>query len=319
MAGDGDRRLPPAPGLPAAGNRAKVLLPARRHRPSGLCYRQERFAPGPGSLAAAHRGLPSLGIVPGGTPARLRENRANLRNFLTQDKAAGLFRVSRRPVTATAKILGRESRAIPELRRAVLSGLVTGSDAAAAVKEPAGAQRAAVDLALRRETRTVRQAVNMVKEELGLPEDIESDTAIPDTTAKVPPVFHQSAIAGLQGLVEPETVDAIVTFPSANAWSGSLLTDQASFAAHSLKRTGGMFVLAGTESLLEFIGCLRHPDLSWVCALHYVHHDRTAGSRRNPRGGAPGQKLLLVYGKPGFSRNGGDGVISALPHDEGTQ
>ena len=242
-----------------------------------------------------------------------------MRNFLTRDEAARLFRVSRRSITATAKVLGRESRAVPELRRAVLSGRVTASDAAAAVREPAGVQRAAVDLALRRETRTVKQAVNIVKEELGLPEDIESAATIPDAAANVPPVFHQSAVAGLHGLVEPETVDAIVTFPPANAWSGPLLTDLAGFAAHSLKRTGGMFVLAGTESLPEFIGRLRHPDLSWVCALHYVHHDRTAGSRRNPRGGAPGQKLLLVYGKPGFRRNGGDDVISALPHDEGTQ
>ena len=198
--GDGDRRLPPAPGLPAAGNRAGVFLSARRRRPSGVCYRQERLAPGPGSLATAHRGLPSLGVVPGGTPAPLRENRANLRNFLTQDEAARLFRVSRRPVTAAAKVLSRESRAIPELRGAVLSGRVTVSEAAAAVKEPAGAQRAAVDLALRRETKTVRQAVNMVKEESGLPEDIESAATIPDADAKVTPVFHQPAVAGLLGI-----------------------------------------------------------------------------------------------------------------------
>ena len=29
--------------------------------------------------------------------------------------------------------------------------------------------------------------------------------------------------------------------------------------------------------------------------------------------------MLLVYGKPGFCLNSGDGVISALIHDEGTQ
>ena len=189
-----------------------------------------------------------------GRPRGSGENCANLRNFLTQDEAAGLFRVSRRSVTAAATVLVRESRAIPELRRAVLSGRVTASDAAAAVREPAGAQRAAVDLALRRETRTVRQAVNMVKEELGLPEGAGSADDLPDTAANGPPVFHQSVVAGLQGLVEPETVDAIVTFPPANAWSGSLLTDLAGFAAHSLTRTGGMFVLVGTESLPEFIG-----------------------------------------------------------------
>ena len=245
------------------------------------------------------------------------ENCANLRNFLTQDEAARLFRVSRRSVTAAARVLGRESPAIPELRRAVLSGQINVSDAAAAVKEPAEVQRRAVDLLLRREVRTVRQAVNMVKETFGLPEGAESADALPVAATGAPPVFHQSRVADLHGFVDPKSLDAIVTFPPADAWSGSLLTDLASFAAHSLKRTGGLFVLAGTERLPDFIECLRHPDLNWLCAFHYVHKDRATGSRRNPRGGAPGQKLLLVYGKSQFRLNSGDGVVSALPSDEG--
>ena len=254
-----------------------------------------------------------------GRPRSAGENCANLRNFLTQAEAAGLFRVSRRSVSAASHVLGRESPATPELRRAVLSGRITVSDAAAAVREPAAVQSRAVDLTLRREARTIRQAVNMVKE-FGLPEGIKSAEALPVAVDNAPPVFHQSAVSGLHGLVEPESVDAIVTFPPADAWSGSLLTDLASCAAHSLKRSGGMFVLAGSERLPEFIERLRHPDLNWVCALHYVHHVRATGSRRNPRGGAaPGQKLLLVYGKEGFRLKGGDGVISALPSDEGTQ
>ena len=249
-----------------------------------------------------------------GRPRTAVGNCANLRNFLTQDEAAGLFRVSRRSVSAAARVLGREGPAIPELRRAVLSGWITVSDAAAAVKEPDEVQRRAVGLALRREARTIRQAVNMVKE-FGLPEGIKSAEALPVAVDNAPPVFHQSAIAGLHGFVEPETVDAIITFPPADA--GSLLTDLADFAAHSLKRTGGMFVLAGTQRLPDFIERLRHPHLAWVCALHYVHHVRATGSRRNPQGGTPGQKLLLVYGKPGLRLNGGDGVISVLPSDEG--
>ena len=113
------------------------------------------------------------------------------------------------------------------------------------------------------------------------------------------------------------TVNAIVAFPPADA--GSLLRGLADFAAHSPKSTGGLFVLTGTERLPDFIECLRHPDLAWVCALHYVHDGRATGSRRNPRGAAPGQKLLLVYGKPGGHLNRGDGVTSALLHDEEAQ
>ena len=46
--------------------------------------------------------------------------------------------------------------------------------------------------------------------------------------------------------------------------------------------------------LPDFIERLRHPGLAWICAFHYVHDGRATGSRRNPRGGITGQKLLLV-------------------------
>ena len=252
-----------------------------------------------------------------GRPHSSGENCANLRNILTQAEAAGLFRVSRRSVSTAARVLGHNSPATPELRRAVLSGRIAVSDAAAVIKEPAKVQRRAVDLLSRREARTVRRAVDMVIEELGLPEGAESVDALPVAATDAPPVFHQSAVADLHGFVEPESLDAIITFPPADA--DSVLRDLADFAAHSLKKTGGLFVLAGTERLPDFIERLRHPELNWVCALHYVHHVRAVGSGRNPRGGAHGQKLLLVYGKPAFRLNGGDGVISALPSDEGAQ
>ena len=254
-----------------------------------------------------------------GRPRSSGENCANLRNFLTQEEAAKRFGVSRRSVSAAGRVLGRESTAIPELQRAMTSGRITVSGAAAAVKEPAWVQHRAVDLLLRREARTLKQAVGIVKEQDGLTESIESAEASPVAVTDARPVFYQSPVAGLQDFVEPESVDAIVTFPPADACSGSLLTELVGFAAHSLKRTGGMFVLAGTERLPDFIERLRHPGLVWVCALHYVHDGRAASSRGNPRGGAPGQKLLLVYGKPGFRLNGGDKVISALPLDGVTQ
>ena len=147
-------------------------------------------------------------------------------------------------MTAAARVLGRQSTAIPELRRAVLLGWITASGATVAVKEPAWMQRRVVDLLLRREARTVRQAVNMVKEEIGLPEGAEAADAPPVAATGAQPVFHQSAVAGLHGFVEPETVACIMMFPPADA--DSLLTDLADFAAHSLKRNGGLFVPAGT-------------------------------------------------------------------------
>ena len=132
-------------------------------------------------------------------------------------------------MTSAARVLSRQSQAIPELRRAVLSWRITVSGTAAATKEPAKVQRRVVDLLLHREARTVREAVNMVKEELGLPEGDEAADALPGVISDAPPGLHQSAVARLHGFVEPETVDAIVTFPP--AYDGSLLTDLADFAA----------------------------------------------------------------------------------------
>ena len=91
----------------------------------------------------------------------------------------------------------------------MLSGQIPVSDEATVVKEPDEVQRRAVDLLSRREARTVRQIVDMVKGESVLPEGAESADALPVAATGAPPVFHQSAVAGLQGYVEPESLDAI--------------------------------------------------------------------------------------------------------------
>ena len=103
-------------------------------------------------------------------------------------------------MTAAARVLGRESPAIPELQKTILSGRITVSGAAVAIKEPAGVQRRALDLTLRREARTLRQAVGIVKEQDGLTEGIESADASPVVVTDAQPVFHQSPVAGLHGL-----------------------------------------------------------------------------------------------------------------------
>ena len=82
-------------------------------------------------------------------------------------------------MSTAARVLGRNSPAIPELRRTVLSGRITVSGAAAAIKEPAAVQRGVADLALRREAGTLRQAVGLVKGQDGLTGGIESADAIP--------------------------------------------------------------------------------------------------------------------------------------------
>ena len=251
-----------------------------------------------------------------GRPRGSGGNCANLRNFLTQAQAASLFGVSRRSVTAAAKVLGQENRAIPELRRAVLSGRITASDAAAAVKEPAGVQRRAVELVLRGEARTLRGAIHSTGgAPAGAGDDGEAGLVQHAAAASGIVTLHAAPLAGLREIVEAESVDAIVTFPPANAAFGPLLTDLALFAVHALGSAGGMFVLTGSENLPHFAEGLRHPDLRWVCALPYLHPGRPTRLRNHDV--SLTHKLILVYGKRGFRLRGGTDVISIPPFAEG--
>ena len=251
-----------------------------------------------------------------GRPRETGENCANLRSYMTQGQAASLFGVSRRSVSSMARILGPESTAAPELRRAVLSGRATASDAASVLGEPEDVQRRAVELALRGEARTLRSAVHSIG---GAPAvavgDGEAGLVQHAAAGSGTVTLHAAPLAGLHELVEPESVDAIVTFPPANAASGPLLTDLALFAVHALGSAGGMFVLTGSENLPHFAEGLRHPDLRWVCALPYLHPGRPTRLRNHDV--SLTHKLILVYGKRGFRLRGGTDVISIPPFAEG--
>ena len=251
-----------------------------------------------------------------GRPRETGENCANLRSYMTQGQAASLFGVSRRSVSSMARILGPESTAAPELRRAVLSGQLTASDAASVLGEPEDVQRRAVELALRGEARTLRSAVHSIGgAPAGAVGDGEAGLVQHAAAGSGTVTLHAAPLAGLHELVEPESVDAVVTFPPANAASGPLLTDLALFAVHALGPAGGMFVLTGSENLPHFAEGLRHPDLRWVCALPYLHPGRPTRLRNHDV--SLTHKLILVYGKPGFRLRGGTDVISIPPFAEG--
>ena len=129
--------------------------------------------------------------------------------------------------------------------------------------------------------------------------------------------LHHSTVAGLRDLVPPGMVDAVITFPLAGERDWWRLADLAGFGAHALKITGGLFVLAGTENLPAFIEHLKHPELQWICALHYTH----PGSHHVPRAlhRIPvTQKLVLVFGKSKFRSDAGYSAITVPPLSEGT-
>ena len=247
-----------------------------------------------------------------GRPRSSADNCANLRSYLTQGQAAGLFGVSRRSVSMVARVLGPESTATPELRRLLLSGRLSPSDAAAVAGEPDEVQRQAVEMVRRGRYRTARRAADAVRAESAGGDDGGALDAAGTAGVGATVTLHAAPLARLPALVEPESVDAMITFPPADAASGPLL---AAFAAHALKESGGMFVLAGTERLPDFLEGLRHSDLRWICSLHYSHPGRPA--RLQSHGVSLSRKLVLVYGKRGFRMEGGDDVINVPSLAEG--
>ena len=112
-------------------------------------------------------------------------------------------------------------------------------------------------------------------------------------------------------------MDAIVTFPPAGEGNYHRIGDLREFSVHSLKDAGAVFLLASTENLPEIMEHMSHEQLRWVCAFHYSHPG--SNYRRNSAHTIPfTQKLLLVFGKPGFRLNAGDDPITVPPLAGGT-
>ena len=259
--------------------------------------------------------LASAGSRPG--RPRSQRNHANLHGFPSRSQAAGMFGVSTRSVATMARVLGTESTASPGLRRAVQAGTVTGSDAARILGEPADVQERAVAMVQRGQSNTVRRAANAVKRETAAQQGCGEPRPSHDIDGAGRPALHVSTVAGLHGLVPEKTVDAVITFPPSKPDSSGMFTDLANFAAHALRPTGGMFVLADTAHLPGILAQLEHPALQWVCALPYRHPGRgaTLGGRHglNLR-----NKLILIYGKEQFNLGAGDDLVSVPDFDEGT-
>ena len=230
---------------------------------------------------------------------------------LTQGEAALRLQVSRRSVTNVAQLLAEDSAAISTLRQAVASGRVKVSDAAKAVDQPAEVQEQALERVLGGESKTIASAVQQIKRQLTEAEEAE---ALETNLAK--PIdeiitLHRSAVSDLSGLVEPASVDAIITNPPYGSESLSVFSDLAIFAAHALKPDGVMVVMNDGMLLPQVLEGLNHPDLKWISEFDLQHQAVSVGVGP-PHWITLRRRSLLIYGKPGFRLNGGDNII-ALP------
>ena len=262
---------------------------------------------------AAHRvweeaasGWAGLGLADG-------EN-ANLHS-LTLQEAAVLFHVSRRLVVHAGKVFRKDSQDIPELRQAADEGTVAVSDASHAANQPPDVQRRALELVRGGGARTITGAVRKVlqeNEDRRIEEGLEA--ALPEQlTASI--ALHCSSVGDLHRPVERESVDAIITNPPTSEESLAMLPDLAAFAAHSLKPSGVMVMMASAEHLPEVFEYLRHPELLWVCELDIVMDEPWARLRGKHQLDLR-RRPLLVFGKPN-SRSSAATTLSGC-HDQRT-
>ena len=102
------------------------------------------------------RGWPGLGE---------QETCANLHRF-SQQEAAERFNVSRRMLDHARRLMGQDSQAVPELRRAAEQGTLAVSDAAKVASEPPDIQLRALELVHGGRSRTITSAVKAVLQEV---------------------------------------------------------------------------------------------------------------------------------------------------------
>ncbi len=246
-----------------------------------------------------------------GRPARSGGNRANLHGFLPRAAAAASFGVSPRSVATVARILDSESGAVAMLRLAVESGAVTANDAAALLREPPELQEMAVAMVRSGDARTLRRAVNRILRDRQ--SDYESHPpAQAGTGSSI--TLHAASVAQLHTLVPEGSVDAVITFPPP-ADDFPPLAELAGFAAHALRQSGGLFLLADSRHLPRLFETLQHPELNWLCAFGYRHPGRPARLGRG-LGVSLTHKLLLIFGKREFHIAKGEDLIVVPPFGE---
>ena len=270
----------------------------------------------PNETARAAAAVRAMDKPKPGRPKGSGKNRANLRGFRTRRWAAKKFRVSESTITTMRKIADPQSGAIPEVRRALNTGLISANDGIKALQESPELQLEAMKLIFSGGARKFAGAVSKIRNDVAQAEFLASEEAL-KAAASGGIVLHHSTPAGLKDLVEAGTVDSIVTFPPAGEEHYRRIADLWEFAVHSLKDTGAVFLLAGTEDLPELMKHMGREPLNWVCAFHYTHPGNNY--RRNSVHTIPlTQKLLLIFGKPGFRLNAGDEPITVHPLPEGT-
>ena len=249
-----------------------------------------------------------------GAPITGEDDCVNLRK-LSQQQAADLLGVSRSLVTQAARVLSAESPAVPELRRAVELGQVRVTDASRVLTQPADAQRRAAAMVVGKEAKTIAQAVQNMNQEAAPHEDAEDLAANRALSLRDSITLHNASVGDMQVLVDPASVDAIITRPLPGKGTLDLLDDLGVFAEHALRDTGALIVVGSGTFLSEMLERLSRTGLKWVGPF-VILFPGPAGSSGPPHRIQLRHRPVLVFGKEAFRFWGGQDLIE-VPSSEG--
>ena len=238
---------------------------------------------------------------------------ANLRNFVSQEEITEHLAVSPRTMSSVSAVLSSRRTSCVPLKDAVIANRIKASDAERILAEPEVIQEQAVAMALAGESTTVRRAVERINQAIAQVELQETTPTTYPVVGGASATLHRATVPELNGLVEPDSVDCVLTVPSPDPSMRDRLGQLTEFAAYALKSTGVMAILTTGQYLAPVMNMLNHPDLEWVLEMDYRPAvAMTSGPlhrvtmRRMP---------LLIWGKDRFRLHGGDDVIEVPLND----
>ena len=246
-----------------------------------------------------------------GRPRTEDEKSVNLRN-ISQGEAAEMLGISRSLVTHAHRVFSEESPAVNDLRRAVINGQISVTAASRVVKCSPEEQRRAVELVSTGKAKNIGAAIRQVRLEDALAEAAQPAgpvvTSFPGSTT----TLHVSTIAGLHGLVEPGSLDAVIAHPPQGVDDLHICKELADFAAHALRSSGVMVVVGLGPMAMPMLQQLAHPDLNWIgewCIL--FHGPAVTVSRPYPM--LLRTRPVFVFGKLDYRPNANGNDLIEVP------
>ena len=252
-------------------------------------------------------------LAPAGE-AQVQKDCANLRT-ITQDGLSKSLRVSRRLVTYAGKVLSENSRASPATRQAVEEGIARVSDAARVVELPPEIQDRAVELLRDRKAQNLSGAAKLAQAEAPQQEDAAASVSPLARPLDETTTLHVATIDELRALVEPSSVDAVITHPPHTKDALPQYADLAAFAAHALSDTGVLLVVGSGMLLPGMLERLNHPDLEWLVECDTLFNG-PANLSGMPHFIQLHRRPVLVYRKRAFRATGYSDFIE-VPAEDG--